>query len=231
MDETGSVSRTISPNDTMFEAGFRNLDGYLRVGREPVDLLKRFCQSPRRIFDFGCGHGRVLRHIVVEWPEAEAFACDLDPDAVKFCQREFGVHGIVSTEDPKDLTIPRFDLIWVGSVFTHLEPYAWRGFLGLLAKSLDGVLGMSLEGPFVAQRVREGEEMGVGERAASQLAEFDETGFAFRDYVNGRRKGYGFVLCSPERARIELEAVGLKLLAYEPQGWMGRQDVVVAVPA
>jgi SAM-dependent methyltransferase len=228
VDVSAAVSRVISDNDAMFEAGNRNLDSYLRAGREAFELLTRYSDSPQRVLDFGCGHGRVLRHMVAEWPEAEVWACDLDPDAVDFCKKELGARGIVSTERPADLTLPRFDLIWVGSVFTHLEPRAWNGFLSLLADSLEGILALSLEGPAVAEHIRNGEEMGVGERAEGLLNDFDSTGFAFRDYLYGRRKGYGLVLCSPEHARTQLESLGLQVVAHEPCAWMGRQDVVIA---
>jgi SAM-dependent methyltransferase len=228
VDVSAAVSRTISDNDTMFEAGNRNLDAYLRAGREAFDLLNRYSDSPQRVLDFGCGHGRVLRHMVAEWPDAEVWACDLDADAVEFCEKELGARGIVSTEAPADLELPRFDLVWVGSVFTHLEPTAWHGFLALLAGSVDGVLALSLEGPAVAEHIRKGEEMGVGERAEGLLKDFDAAGFAFRDYINGRRKGYGLVLCSPEHARAQLERLGLQVVAHKPCAWMGRQDVVIA---
>jgi SAM-dependent methyltransferase len=224
------ISREISPKDAMFEAMHRNLDGYLEVGRQALDLLKRYCDAPNRVLDFACGHGRVLRHIVSEWPDAEVWASDLDPEAVEFCERAFGARGVVSDVDPENVTLPRFDLIWVGSLFTHLEPVAWRGFLRLLAESLDGVLALSLEGPFIADRIRNGEEMGVLDRADGLLRDFDTTGFGFREYPRGRRKGYGVALVSPDRIENELETVGLRLIAHEPQGWIGRQDVAVAVP-
>jgi SAM-dependent methyltransferase len=223
-----TTSRAISPADRMFEAGGRNLEGYLKVGRQALALLKRHSDSPSRILDFGCGHGRVLRHIVAEWPEADVWACDIDREAVEFCEQEFGVRGIQSASDAQEVTLPRCDLIWAGSVFTHLPQPVWRDFLRLLANTLDGTLVFTLEGPFVAECMRGGEEMGTAHETPGLLADFDATGFGYRDWPHAKQKGYGVAVVSPERASLELEAVGLRMSGYEPQGWIARQDVVVA---
>ena len=224
-----TVSTKVSPHDTMLQATKgQDLDRYLANGRQAAALMKSRCDSPHRILDFGCGHGRVLRHIVAEWPEAEVWACDLDPDAVQFCQQEFNVRGLLSATDPAALELPRFDLIWVGSVFSHLEPFAWHGFLRLLAESLEGVMLLTLEGPYVADCLRAGEEMGAAHETEGLLADFDAHGFAYRDYPYSKQKGYGITLVSPERARAAVENVGLHLVAHLERGWIGRQDVVVA---
>jgi len=220
----GQVSRVVSPNDEMLRADDHDLERYLRNGRQAVEVVSRFVEAPRSILDFGCGHGRVLRFIVAAFPQAEIWACDINADGVSFCQKEFGVNGIVSSPYASETVLPRFDLIWVGSVFTHLPLGPWREFLGLLARSLDGTLAFSVSGPLLAERLRGGESMGVPEDAI--LADYDTTGFGHHPYRVAPH-GYGLTLITPARVKAEAEAVGLSVVEHLPQGWM-RQDMVIA---
>ena len=108
-----------------------------------------------RVLDFASGYGRVTRHIVADIPKERVWVADIYAEGVAFQQREFGVHGMVSTADPADFQCDRtFDCILVSSLFTHLpEPLflAWLGRLGsLLAPSgllLFSVHDISLRAP------------------------------------------------------------------------------------
>src|SRR5205085_2765059 len=69
-----------------------------------------------RILDFACGYGRLLRFLTLSAPSAEISACDIQSDAVEFVAREFGVHGLVSNNDPQRFEPgKRFDFVWVAS--------------------------------------------------------------------------------------------------------------------
>jgi cyclopropane fatty-acyl-phospholipid synthase-like methyltransferase len=104
----------------------------------------------RRILDFGCGYGRVLRVLRKEFPDATITASDIDRDAVDFCTAQFGVKGIYSSADPNDVQFDDwFDLIWVGTVFTQLDKTSWEAWLPALRDALadDGVLIFTTIGP------------------------------------------------------------------------------------
>lgn len=131
---------------------------YLGVGREAADLVGKVLEvgarkgggrGPWRILDLGCGHGRVLRHLV--GPGREVVAGDRDPEAVAFCGRYLGAAaGVVlepGAEDPGGEA--PFDLVWAGSLWTHLSPEAGRRLLERVADWLcpGGSLLISAHGP------------------------------------------------------------------------------------
>lgn len=114
-------------------------DHYYRVGQSALDCIsecKHFAEhaEPSRILDFGCGYGRVLRVICKEFPAARVTACDVDREAAEFCARTFGAVCAYSSVEPSQVRFEeRFDLVWVGSVFTHIDTSAWEGMLRALA--------------------------------------------------------------------------------------------------
>jgi hypothetical protein len=64
------------------------------------------------------------------FPGAELTACDIDRDAVEFCAETFGAVPVCAETRPEQIRFDReFDLIWSGSLFTHLEAERFGGFL------------------------------------------------------------------------------------------------------
>jgi SAM-dependent methyltransferase len=172
-------------------------DYYYRVGRRAVEHIKAAMLATgkaelHRILDLPCGHGRVLRYLREAFPDAELVACDIDRDGVDFCAAEFGATPIYSVEDPGKLDIEgRFDLIWCGSLFTHLDRGRWPDFLDLFDRLLspDGILFFTTEARYHAMLAEdEGDPLGM-------VDEFRRTGFAYRDYPD--QAGYGRSLSSP----------------------------------
>ena len=63
-----------------------------------------------------------------------------------FCAKTFGAVPVYSDTDPAAVQIgQQVDLIWVGSLFTHIDPARWNDFLDLFARTLrpGGVLVLS----------------------------------------------------------------------------------------
>jgi SAM-dependent methyltransferase len=98
----------------------------------------------KRVLDFGCGAGRVLRHLPSRAPGAEIWGCDIDRRSIEWLEENLSppLHVFVNGEDPP-LPQPSgaFDLILVGSVFTHLVE-GWSPWLLELRRVLsdDGLL-------------------------------------------------------------------------------------------
>ncbi len=104
----------------------------------------------KRILDFGAGAGKVLRHLVDDWSDAELEGCDIDRASIEWLEANMSpqVHAFVNGEKPP-LQAPdgRFDLVLAMSVFTHLTDYslAWLAELHRVLAE-DGLLIASFLG-------------------------------------------------------------------------------------
>jgi SAM-dependent methyltransferase len=107
------------------------VDFYLQEGanvrRRLEDLLgNEWSFAGRRVLDFGCGSGRVLRHFLTEAsePGTEFWGCDIDGPSIAWLNAHLSppLHCFQNRLDPPlELDSERFDLIWATSVFTHID--------------------------------------------------------------------------------------------------------------
>jgi SAM-dependent methyltransferase len=227
------VSEEIAHGDEMFTG---NREHYLGVGRSALRCIELALLAARRpprevksILDLPSGHGRVLRVLRAAFPEASITACDLVREAVDHCAAAFGARPVYSTRDLRKLELPgRFDLIWCGSLFTHLDEPRWIELLDLLAGSLEprGVLVFTVHGRATFERVRTGWDYGLPVEELRRLADdFERRGFGYADYAG--QPGFGisvsrraFVLALLERHPE------LRVLGFTERGWDDHQDVV-----
>lgn len=233
------VVRDISPNEVMFDG---NVDRYFRVGRAALRAVRaslRAAQVPegevRRILDLPCGHGRVLRYLRAAFPAAQITACDLMRDGVDYCAATFGAEPIYSVERAADIPIPddAFDLIWVGSLFTHLDGPRWPGFLTRFARSLrpGGVLVFSTHGREAWRRTAQA--TGVAYNLPYYRSTFVRRGFERRGfgYQRHRHRGdWGQSLSRPDWVlRTLLGVKSLRLVHMAERGWNGHHDIYACV--
>lgn len=103
------------------------IDEYRRTGLEHRQLLEEALPSGwdwrgKRVLDFGCGSGRMLRQFAAEASEAEFWGCDLDGPSIAWLRENLSppFQFAESSEEP-DLSLPSgsFDLIYAFSVYTH----------------------------------------------------------------------------------------------------------------
>lgn len=235
------VSHQVSRLDYMYE---KRPDTYFSVGAAALRSVRLAMLTDRkercdRILDFACGYGRVLRFFKVAFPEAELTACDITPEAVDFCAEAFGATPVYSHEDPARIELRgEFDLIWVGSLFTHLSAPRWCDFLDLLESVLavDGLLVFTTLGRNVEGQLRRRElDWPLSDEGIERvLRDFDEQGFGYVDWgdpdhgtLDWGDRDYGTSLSRPSWVCEQLERrARLRLVGYREQGW-GRQDVVV----
>ena len=128
------------------------LDYYLKCGHSAINCItealvrvNRSGASVRSILDFGCGFGRVTRWLLATFPDARLVAMDVDKRAVEAMQTIFSVEAYAIDKGGTALPQLSFDLIWVGSLFTHISA---EGSLRLL-QLLQGMLNF----PSVSARV------------------------------------------------------------------------------
>ena len=156
--KAASVSTEIHPNDVMYNTGKKH---YSSVGESGLMcVLSGLSQSWRlqveRILDLPCGHGRVARHLRAAFPDACMFFSDLDHEGVDFCSKTFQGTPVYSQPDLTKVDLPSdLDVIWVGSLFTHLDAertLAWlRHLFGALRPH--GILVATFHGLFVHSRL------------------------------------------------------------------------------
>lgn len=101
-----------------------------------------------RVLDFGCGCGRVIRHL--RHLPAELHGCDSNPVAVEWCHEHlpFARFAVNALETPLDYDANSFDLVYALSVFTHLPERLQSFWMGQMRRVLKpgGVLFVSLHG-------------------------------------------------------------------------------------
>jgi SAM-dependent methyltransferase len=100
---------------------------YERSGRSHRQMLDDFLPADwtwegKRVLDFGCGVGRVLRQFLPEAGEAGFYGCDLDTPSVEWLQANFSppFHIFESGEEaglPQEVGF--FDFVYAFSVYTH----------------------------------------------------------------------------------------------------------------
>jgi SAM-dependent methyltransferase len=224
----------ISEHDDMFVAG--KLDHYLSVGRSAIDMLARamvLAQKERfaAVLDLPCGGGRVTRHLKAFLPEARLFVGDLNKAKEAFVIEKFGAVSINPRADFSEPSREKFDLIFVGSLVTHLGlgqyTRAVRWFIEALAPN--GLLVLTTHGRRTFHLFRatfHSPEWQAG------LRSYQETGFGYQPYEPGMPmdgpSSYGTSLSLPSWvARLVESEPGARLLSIAEGAWANNQDIVI----
>jgi SAM-dependent methyltransferase len=106
-----------------------DIEGFLKGGAERADAIRESLDEAgvdlarcRRVLDFGCGCGRIIRHIRTMSP-ADLHGSDLNPDLIDWCQRQltFGRFLCNGLAPPLSYHRDSFDLVYSISVLTHLD--------------------------------------------------------------------------------------------------------------
>jgi SAM-dependent methyltransferase len=240
-----NVIEATSPDDWIH---IRGPDTYYKTGRTTIRRARLAMLQTRkldlhRILDFGCGYGRILRQFKAAFPEARLAACDILPEAVDFCAETFGAEPVYAADDPGETQLEgKFDLIWLGSLFTHLDAARWKSLLDLLERALEpeGLMMFTTQGRFIRDQIAErtwqdayGDPIwvnwGVSESQLEQVvADYDRTGFGYLEWGALDRQ-YGTSIATPAWALGQLQnRPGLEILSYWERGWPP-QDLVACL--
>jgi len=234
-----NIVRDISPNDIMFQG---NEEHYFSVGQSALDCINlslsaagRNVKDVKMILDLPSGYGRVLRFLKAFFGDADITACDLERDAADFCHENFGANPVYSSKRPADIRLPHgFDLIWCGSLLTHLDVNLWNEFFAFFNSVLNdkGLLVFSTHGRYCAHLIRTGSlTYGLDSHKQTMLLErYGRDGFGFVGYENN--DDYGISLASPAYVLSLLQNISdLKLLVYLEKGWDSHHDVIGLIKA
>jgi SAM-dependent methyltransferase len=128
------------PPEDLWEGWGPTVEDYLRSGRDDtasmLDILERAGERPasfRRVLDLGCAAGRMLRFFPAD-DKAERWGVDIKAKHIVWCQQNLTppFHFATTTTMPHlPFEDNYFDLVYCGSVFTHMSELADAWFLEL----------------------------------------------------------------------------------------------------
>jgi len=234
------ISTEISEHEDMFAHGYEDrgaMEHYIKVGRSAIDVITKALVTAGRsyaskILDLPCGGGRVTRQLVAFFPEAQIYVGDVNKNKVRAVVEAFGAKSIDPGIDFSEPSEQTFDLIWVGSLFTHLSDWLYeraiRWYLGSLAP--DGVLVMTTHGRRYEQ-MQSIDPHVPAERWAPASASFHSVGFGFVPYNPSNAAdplGIGTTVNLPSWAIRLIESdPSARVIGFHEGGWVDAQDVLI----
>jgi hypothetical protein len=188
----------ISVNDDMFHG---DPVTYFRIGIEAERIVTSYLSNKTnpRILLLPSGHGRETRFIKGKYPEANLIACDLEIDAVEFCETVLGCTPLLSNEKFSEVDFPKeCDVIWMGSLITHISETRAIELISILIGSLKvgGSLVFSSHGDFVASILKSGPNYGIDSEGTKELnKDYELFGYGYSNYPG--QDNYGISVIKP----------------------------------
>jgi SAM-dependent methyltransferase len=230
LGEPAGLSRDIDPRDEMFRwnvAGVRGSEAagailYFEKGRQIADAFEAALRwrygsgGPRTLLDFASGYGRATRFLVGRLRGCEIAVAEIDPAAVRFQERTFGVRGFVSAPAAEAFApAAAFDAITAASFFSHLPAAAFEEWLARLYGLLEpgGVLVFSTHGPSLRTEPADWAQ-GIVFDSKSETSRLD-----------GNAYGTSWVTSDFVSAATARASGGEGSLAAAPFGLCGHQDL------
>lgn len=141
----------ISKDDIMFlysMAAYKDFNvachNYFTIGYNGFSIVKQFANAlygegkfDGQILDFASGYGRVTRFLAAYYGANHITTSDIKNEAVEFQKQHLKVRGFTSVYEPATLAVEdRFDIIFVGSLFSHLNETLFAQWLDKLLSLL-----------------------------------------------------------------------------------------------
>lgn len=231
------LKRTIDKKDGMLS---EDAEYYFLTGRSAVDIIDtairwssfRNKSHVGSVLDFACGYGRVLRWLKAYFPHARVLGVDVDKNAVASVTQVLEAEARVIDHAWSNVPDETFDLIWMGSLLTHLSESRCTELMRMLRSRLthNGLLVATMHGDYVAGRMRSGEKTyGLSQAGiAHVLSGYDEDGFGFSEYEGMR--DYGISINRLAKMETICLNAGLAPKLFIERGWVSHQDVMACVP-
>jgi len=233
---TTSVSQNIHPKDEMYSG--KNKVHYFSVGVSAMSAVNAALimanKNPdeiENILDFPCGYGRVMRHLKASFPKAAITGVEIEQRYLDYVEKEFNAETLLSYKDFTKINFrKKYDLIWCGSLFTHLSKAKYIELLDVFTQVLEdrGVLVFSTHGRFSPQPLSKG-VYGL-HRKGKIIVEYGYKFFnyGYADYRSS--PGYGISIVKPSWVVKQIEKrPGIKMIMYSEKLWDNHQDVVACI--
>ncbi|WP_232817861.1 class I SAM-dependent methyltransferase [Winogradskyella tangerina] len=179
----------LPPDYLMYESFGINYDNYynggLKMAQWLVDHFKKHIDlKDKTILDWGCGPGRIIRHMPdVIGNNCQFFGTDYNAESIKWCSEH--LPGIAFNKNNLKAELPysdhSMDVIYGISIFTHLSEemhYAWFKELYRVLKP-QGIMLLSLQGDNYKPKL-----------TASELARYNEGQLVVRGKVKEGHRTY-----------------------------------------
>jgi len=146
-----NVNYSISKNDLMYRFSCLHhsnlaisLQGYLNTGINAFNIINKVVNSAfensdevKKVLDFAAGYGRVTRFLTAFYPNKDVWASEIKPNSLEFLSEQFNCKTIQSSYVPEELpNNEKFDIIYVGSLFSHLPEDLFKRWLTVLYELL-----------------------------------------------------------------------------------------------
>jgi hypothetical protein len=207
---------------------------YLSCGASALNVILSVLRiseadEPATILDFGAGAGRVTRWIKAAFPDSVVHACDLRAKDMEFCTDTFGVKTWIAGTNIASLQAPRiYDLVWVGSVVTHLSADATSRLLDKLISwtSPSGFIVMSFHGRYALDRQNSGAACYTDMESWNRIqCEYTSKGFGYADYSG--QLGYGISVTRPSWSVGIVECRSdVRLVILSERAWDNHHDIL-----
>lgn len=236
--DISAVNLEISPEDDMFVK--ENEDHYFNVG---LSGLKNILNSLscaqidkseiKTILDFPSGWGRELRFIKAYLPHAEITAGEIQEGALRFCRDQFGVDTLLSHNDFSRIpSIKKIDLIWCGSLITHLNKNEVPKLLDYFYDVLNdnGMLSFTSHGRYSKHLIDTEKYMYDLEKADIEIIQhqYESAGYGYVDYTGC--DNYGLSVIKPSWLMELLEKnESWTIILYKEKGYDNHQDVITCL--
>lgn len=227
-----AVEGRIHPHDDMRDPRDTSAAHYAKVGQSALEEIGGALEAAGRSFgeigsclDMPSGYGRVLRLLSREMPAAQITACDVNREAIRFCASELGAVPLRSRGRLETLRLGRYDLIWCGSLITHLDDRRTEQLLRQFADALmpGGVAVVTVHGDPPDES-----DPSYGPLARPVRAALASRGSFHVAYV-GALDDYGHAWHTKEYVSGVFDRVSggaVELVSFGRRGWDEHQDVL-----
>jgi SAM-dependent methyltransferase len=219
----------IGVSDAMFTGNYNH---YFSVGASAMNniivALTSVEKTPGRILDFGCGAGRVTRWLRSAFSYAAVEGCDMREADLQFVAKTLGVQTWISGKDVDQLEPPStYDLIWVGSVFTHLPMSVSIRLFDKLTSWLnpDGILILTSHGRNVLLRGESSGFYGIPKHWNKVIGDYRKVKYGYAGYDGMPDYGISVVQLS-WWIELILSRSNLRLILMTEQAWDHHHDVI-----
>jgi SAM-dependent methyltransferase len=137
----GDEALPVPPQDPFWANYCTSAKNWVQSGKDDIGAMRQIlCESgfvieeARRILEWGVAGGRLIRHLHYLTPKTEIWGVDIWASAVRWCQEYLSPpFYFATTTAVPHLPFPEntFDLIYAGSIFTHLDDLVEAWFLEL----------------------------------------------------------------------------------------------------